>query len=105
MKDIVFTINHGQYSLQVRKEADEQFDIVFRSFIDPQRDCVLDNFGTEAWAISAAKKFAPMYKVAQDCGFALVGDEFVEPKSGRRISVGLALDADRSEREFRAMLT
>lgn len=97
-------IRTNTYQILVNKVAEDLFCVIFhRPLPGISMGSTLAEYNREDWAIAAAEKFPKMYDIAQQEGYSLLGDEFVY-RDGTRVHVGLSLDADRSETDFRSML-
>lgn len=97
----IHTTNTNTYKIHVNEEQGGYY-IVFNDTVTG-RSIVLDQSSSKEYAISSAEKFPELYKIAQNEGYTLSRDEFIN-RTKRGISVNEAFDTDRSLRDFENLL-
>lgn len=97
---IIHTVEKNTYKVLVTNQDGEYYI----RFHDPVtgRSQVLDRSEDREYAISSAEKFPTLYEIAQNEGFTLLEDEFVN--KGRSVTVNEAFDTDRTNEEFKSLL-
>lgn len=102
--NVVYTSSHNTYELFVHDIGNNVFKLLMlRAGISTGNGTTLENYQSSEIAIKAAKQFPEMYKIAQEKGYTLSANEFVNPE-GKRVHVSLSLDIDATPDYFASLL-
>lgn len=97
----IHTVNQSTYIISV-VEKEDHYSIMFNNLVTG-RTIELDQSESKDYALTSADKFPELYTIAQNLGYTLNGDEFVN-KYGRSVSVNEAFDIDRDTTAFKELL-